>query len=880
MKPYICSALLVAAVAVTAPVAIAATRPAAAPVPATPAFKPDVPQDGALLAAWQQAGYHFTPAFKARWLARAKGLALADIGKAGLALPADFLAWVDSDPVVAATVYGIAPDSARRLVFLRSLEIDLGPQDVREKHLQLALALTDKYAHLLDPVTLVNPAIGVSLRERGRFQLRISGDPRVRVDTHPTERPLDLNDHIINFLEANPVVSEVKTTKVVNGAKVVSVARQSRPAYACEVMSQPALQEAFNKYMKEHGQSVAIDCGNSISPWSPKKGGIMQAFKLFLDAYQAKGLLPRRGDPAPTPVEKAAYLIRNDNFRFPENVKRSWPRFPLNAPWPVLDYLVSDGTTLREREFIWERFRDHNIAVGYGAYIGGIAQYPPFVKARRLQPFDFAYDTYPMRLKDGGVCGTMSNIGRALNIALGVPANQASQPGHSCFVAVGGNDHKGYGLSIGQSATGGPASTGVSGRGSYLNEAIKFYPVNYGLLPYLDARIVQQVAAMLPENTPVKHRLTLLRDGFTANPYNLAIVTAIQDALASPLQQVAFWQLFDTTLNAIDKPGCPKTSHYNTVVRQQLNVRLARLPLPADAGATRQIAAFLATSGDAVWLKYQQAASGLPAVMEKLAACLKLAVAGTRTPQDSAVLAKQITTLGNAIKEQPAKINWANRMLSLLAGHEFFTTGTGKAAKSYPDPCVIALRELLGSSQSVTSAFANSLQVAISNNSRTANSCKLASDWLTVISKNLKNPKERAAFGQSLLAIITGRESYVPNPAKPAELALDPCCALIYALGADLAPAKLRLASDLKAAIAGSRTPNSSTVLSQRLQTLSKQTRDPKERLAWGEALLPLIAGHENYTSGARQLKDPCAAIIYNLAGRKMPADPPPATKS
>ena len=93
------------------------------PLPALTA----TPADEAVVAAWGKAKHHFTPEVKAAYLAFAKAEALRDLAKARHSLPVDFTAWVDSDPAVAATVYGIQRGRpAQVLAALRSLELGLG----------------------------------------------------------------------------------------------------------------------------------------------------------------------------------------------------------------------------------------------------------------------------------------------------------------------------------------------------------------------------------------------------------------------------------------------------------------------------------------------------------------------------------------------------------------------------------------------------------------------------------------------------------------------------------------------------------------------------------------------------------------------------------
>ena len=72
-----------------------------------------------------------------------------------------------------------------------------------------------------------------------------------------------------------------------------------------------------------------------------------------------------------------------------------WPLFPLTAPWPVLVYLAADRLPLREREFIWKRFRDENIVECYGEYVGHIAFFSRVPGGQAAAPMDFVYGTYP-----------------------------------------------------------------------------------------------------------------------------------------------------------------------------------------------------------------------------------------------------------------------------------------------------------------------------------------------------------------------------------------------------------------------------------------------------------------------------------------------------
>ena len=189
--------------------------------PPLPALTP-IPASEAVVAAWGKAKHHFTPEVKAAYLAFAKAEALRDLAKARHSLPVDFTAWVDSDPAVAATVYGIQRGCpAQVLAALRSLELDLGAEEVRQKHTQLALAIAVVDAPFVDMATMACPERGISLAPRTtKFQLKIPPSPLKKVNTHPTDRPLDMNDHIINFFEGRTITEDRVVTRTVNGKKV------------------------------------------------------------------------------------------------------------------------------------------------------------------------------------------------------------------------------------------------------------------------------------------------------------------------------------------------------------------------------------------------------------------------------------------------------------------------------------------------------------------------------------------------------------------------------------------------------------------------------------------------------------------------------------
>ena len=71
-----------------------------------------------------------------QYVAAARTRTLDECKAKGIALPKDFLAWIDRDPVLRASVYGCRNNPLPVLLALRSLEIDLGEKTVRTDYPQ------------------------------------------------------------------------------------------------------------------------------------------------------------------------------------------------------------------------------------------------------------------------------------------------------------------------------------------------------------------------------------------------------------------------------------------------------------------------------------------------------------------------------------------------------------------------------------------------------------------------------------------------------------------------------------------------------------------------------------------------------------------------
>ncbi len=788
---------------------------------------------GRLLRVCAAEDYAFTPKLRKAYLACAKQQTLAGLKTEGKSVPKDFLAWIDSDPAVAAGVYGAHHTPKDVLLWLYSLRLDVGKAKF-EKYRQLALAAA---------IVSAKEGMEADVTPREPMKLVIPGDPRKPVDTKDPDRELDLNDHIINFLNENTIEEEVvvehkdvppelkyddrgvaiPAAKKQSPKKVPITEKRPRTLYAADVLASRRLQEQFNAYMKSKGHDVEIDCGERIVHWNSRdmvRGEqyrkINDAYLMFRKAYEAKGLLPAKRDPFPSPAERCLYLIRNYEYEFPPELKaeRKWPRFPLTAPWPLLTMLAANNQPLREREERWVAFCDRGEFKMYGEYIGGIAQQHAMQSARRLKPHPFTYATIQMMLKDGGVCGTMGAISSRSHNTLGIPASQATQPGHCAMVAFRYDPQsKTYRCQGGQYATGGDEKTGPftpwpfadafrrTGRRngyeiSFHNRKPMVYHqslawgVNYGLQSYLDGAMTHAAFRLLPEAQRRTHGLKLLEGGLALNPYSFLLVDAAQDTAATPLEQMRFWKGFVAALkSAEDKPGCPTEGLYNTTVKNKMFAMIARLPVPEDKESAGEILAFLEEEKcgmPSALVSYRIALDGLPALLSRtghdFANHLSAVQAKASPGIDAAckTMADTIKATADRIEDGGQRRQWALELWKRGQGHEKYFDHRCRIATHPALPLLAGLsgQQMPPESDSVRSLLervAGELEESVAGE-RTIDDCRALAAKIKAAGDSLQEPDEKRTWLESLSKVIAGRETFKPAKAgEDAEPMRDPC---------------------------------------------------------------------------------------------------------
>ena len=553
------------------------------------------------------------------YLEAARARTIETCAARGIELPPGFLAWIDADPVRRTTVWGCRADPLPVVLGLRSLEIDLGEKIVRDEYPQLALAFAIEGSYSGprpvapgwndgDPSPRGDSLPDVS--PRPPLELVIPGDPRVPVDVTDASRELDRDDRIIAFLEDHPeieVEAEIlepapleyddKGIAKPRGKPVRATRTERRRLYAADVIASAALQNEFNAYMAANGHpEVSIDCGDRVVHWRSTeavddgavRARIKAAHDLFHDAYRAKGRMPAGRDRPPSAAESLAWFVRNDRHPFPDEVRadRAWPRFPLDAPWPVLLMLVADAQPLREREEVWRRFVDAGDFRTYGEYIGGIAQQFDMQSARRLSPFPFSYGSIQMMWKDGGVCGTMGNIGARTYRICGIPASTAGQPGHCAVVLMERDAATGEFRCRGdQYATGGDEVTSVHAawnldergarRPMVFHQSVA-WGVSHGLASYVETLAMARAFAALPPETRTAECTAFADAALTLNPFAVAALEAAVDAAPDAASLRAIAARFDAAIAALDRPE--RFSLLTKTMRDAIDARIAKSP--------------------------------------------------------------------------------------------------------------------------------------------------------------------------------------------------------------------------------------------------------------------------------------------------------------
>jgi len=633
------------------------------------AQQPSAPDMAPLVRALEKADFHATPEVIDAYLRYRRAETEAALSEAGDAVPKEFLDWIDSDRNIALSVYGIRkrPDNIVRI--LRSLDLDLGAETVREEYTQLALAMAVTYCDKKDLA-----ALGVDLTPREPITLVIPDDPREPVDTKDPNRELDAQDHIINFLNDHKTTDK-KRVKVDGEVKVVET---PRPLIAADVIrpQNTELQEQFTAYMAEKGHpEIKID--RRIRHWQSN------AAVMFHDAYVAKGLMPRSRDALPTLSESMAWLVRNDRFQLPPDSPRKRPNVALKErPWATMTFLAQSRLPLRELEDMWQNWLDTGRPTRGGVpYVGRIAGKPWILRGVRLAPIAFYYGSAQMHVRDGGVCGAQAKTWMMTQLALGRPATIKYSSTHCGKSAFDYNPETGIarfgGGKVPQPWVFTDPAHGVVISEPHFGTAAG---VTYDWPGYLESFAIRLLYKALPEDLRAAKGRVLLTDAVLRNPFN----HLVSETLAKDFSAIDAYNVHKTVLTQVGEEGLNKKGcsprWYRLPV--QLALKMQRGPIPDDPAAQRELYTWLRDTyhrpHPAALLRYRAAIEGTQSMLSVVEKELRDHLAGARTPTADTKMADRIHYAARQIADVDERRAWARKLHGIIEGKEAYLFSNGR----------------------------------------------------------------------------------------------------------------------------------------------------------------------------------------------------------
>jgi hypothetical protein len=350
------------------------------------------------------------------------------------------------------------------------------------------------------------------------------------------------------------------------------------------------------------------------------------------------GERPAQRDPTPDSADWLRYLssIYESKVDNQSGTPPPWPRFPMAvAPWPLLMPLAH-AYPLREAGYIWAKYEGHygtQRMHTYGPYEMPSTEWP-----RELQPSVWYWSAWPDVTVHGGECTVMAPMAVENNVALGVPAMMAGQPGH-CNLMVFKNAGPLWYTAIEQAFAGGPDVT----YGAWLFKEIGTAPglgkqnnaawasadyhlglaqsMNVGLRQYMDTRIAVNLYHHLAPAEGGTLGRRLLTQATETNPFNPAPwyllgtqTRSVAEAIAMVSQVMQASQAADTSAETIDaappkagasptpaapalpKPVAGSQRSYWRVLEESLTRRtVLKYPTPKDKLAAQMIYTFLQT---------------------------------------------------------------------------------------------------------------------------------------------------------------------------------------------------------------------------------------------------------------------------------------------
>jgi hypothetical protein len=310
-----------------------------------------------------------------------------------------------------------------------------------------------------------------------------------------------------------------------------------------------------------------------------------------------------------------------------------------------------------------------------------------------------------MMWKDGGVCGTMGNIGARTHRIVGQPASTAGQPGHCAIVFMEYDaKSKEYRCKGGQYATGGDEVTTVhagwnyddkGGRKPMVFHQSVAWGVNEGLPSFVESLAMARAFNAMSAEERARECVPFVKAALAENAFALAAITA---ALENAPDAKSALAIADACAERLEKTtDAKKHALYRSTVRDLAHARIEQLPAPATPEENAKLLEALERQGStngALLARCWRGVGGDDEFVKRCKAEIDAYLASPERGKDKRAAQKFAAEINGWAKTvaRAAKKHWAEQLLAAFAGKETITV----RGKEQVDPAVEALRKIAG----------------------------------------------------------------------------------------------------------------------------------------------------------------------------------------
>jgi hypothetical protein len=310
-----------------------------------------------------------------------------------------------------------------------------------------------------------------------------------------------------------------------------------------------------------------------------------------------------------------------------------------------------------------------------------------------------------MMWKDGGVCGTMGNIGSRTHRIVGQPASTAGQPGHCAIVFMEYDPKtKEFHCKGGQYATGGDEVTTVhagwnyddkGGRRPMVFHQSVAWGVNEGLPSFVESLAMVRAFDAMPAEERARECVPFVKAALAENAFALAAITSALESAPDARSALAIADACADRFARTTDEG--RHALYRSTVRDLAHARVAALPAPATPEETARLLAALEEQGcvnGELLARCWRGVGGDDEFVKRCKAEIDAYLASPERGKDRRAAQRFAAEINGWAKTvaRPAKKRWAEQLLASFEGKETISV----RGKEQVDPAVEALRRIAG----------------------------------------------------------------------------------------------------------------------------------------------------------------------------------------